>query len=315
MSSEQQSAATPTPATAGAADSIMPTQNKEAEDLLKQTSLLKEQVNEATAERERLRKMEQQLAYYQAKEREEAEIYKKNQEPKFNEYVAGLVTASGKELTELEKKQYYEAFTNPQHKHHAERMYNAHVHTVQLAASKKAKEDEMSAALAAKEAEIKRLSEAIAKSNSAVGGMRASYANAMKLETPAAAAAEENRKEVGVSASRMGLNEIMNAPPSVAELPFLREHGFCTEVGVNASATAAANGQRLMPVSVAAAREHRNLYDPETHEPNFPASARYVSPATFAWYINHSSILSDDVSDMVAINASRTFIEEKRVEN
>jgi small-conductance mechanosensitive channel len=85
-------------------------QNREAEDLLKQTDMLKEQV---TSQDEEVKKMRAKLEYFERKAAEEAEVYKKSQEPRYEEYIAGLEASTGEKLTEAERKQYYSAFTNP----------------------------------------------------------------------------------------------------------------------------------------------------------------------------------------------------------
>ena len=76
------------PAIPSSGQSIMPpaSQNREAEELLKQTDALKEQVNErerqAKAQDAETQKMKAELEYYRKKAAEEAEQYKKAQEPR-----------------------------------------------------------------------------------------------------------------------------------------------------------------------------------------------------------------------------------------
>jgi hypothetical protein len=289
-----------TPASAPASN------NEAAEGLLKQADMLKEQQMEAAKqlEKEKSEKsaMQKELEFYRAKAAAEAEEYKKQQEPKFNEYIEQLQITAGKKLPESKIAQYKTLFTVPQFKEDADAMYAQHKQTVELRASAKKFEEE----LAKERAEKAQLMATQSKLSQQVGGMRKSYADALsaeRIEEPA-------RKEVGVAAS-LNANEIMAAMPSVADLPFLQKYGFSNEVGVNASASG--GGAKLIRTSVQAAREHRLLLD-EDGDLQFPASARYHNPTVFAWMVNEAPLNTMDLSDHVAINASRTFVEEKRVD-
>lgn len=279
----------------------------DAEGLLKQADMLKEQQMEAAKqlEKEKSEKsaMQKELEFYRAKAAAEAEEYKKQQEPKFNEYIEQLQITAGKKLPESKIAQYRTLFTVPQFKEDADAMYAQHKQTVELKASAKKFEEE----LAKERAEKAQLTATLSKASQQVGGMRKSYADALSAER----IEEPVRKEVGVTAS-LNANEIMAAMPSVADLPFLQKYGFSNEVGVNASA-AGGGGAKLIRTSVQAAREHRLLLD-EDGDLQFPASARYHNPTVFAWMVNEAPLNTMDLSDHVAINASRTFVEEKRVD-
>ena len=296
-----------TPASAGAG--ITPQSNPEAEGLLKQADMLKEQQTEAVKalEKERAEKeaIAKELAFFRQKAAKEAEEYRVAQEPKYEEFIKELEITAGK-LSDEKKKQYHSALTNPNFKEDAAIMLAQHKEMVELRASKKKQEEE----LAKERAEKAKLNETVAKASQQVSGMRKSY-----VEASAAAAAEPVRKEVSVTAS-LNANEIMCADPSVAELPFLQKFGYSNNVDVNASAGAASGpfgGIKPIRKSVMAAREHSLLYD-EDGEMNFPNSARYHNPAFFAWMVNEAPMDKVELSDYVSINASKSFLETKRVD-
>ena len=287
---------------------ITPQANPEAETLLKQADILKEQQMEAAKalEKERQDKalLEKEVAHYRAKAAAEAAKYKEAQEPKYKEFIEQLQITAGKTLPEAKLKQYHTLFTDPDFKDDADVMFAAHRETVELKASAKLREEE----LAKERAEKAKLNETLTKASQQVGSMRASYASAV-----APAVEEPARKEVGVSAS-LKANEILCAAPSAAELPFLQKYGFSNEVNVNASGSVYGQQQsRPLRVSIAAPREHRLLYD-EDGDLQFPQSARYTNPARFAWMVNEAPFQTMDLTEHVAINASGTFLEPKRVE-
>jgi len=266
--------------------------------------MLKEQQTEAVKalEKERQEKeaMAKKIAYFEAKEAKEAELYKQAQEPKYNEFIKELEVTAGK-LSEEKKKQYYSAFTKPQFKEDADILFNQHKEMVELRASKKRQEEE----LAKERAEKAELSKTVSKAAQQVSGMRKSYVDA---------SASVERKEVSVVAS-LNANEIMCAEPSVAELPFLQKYGYSNNVDVNASAAASGpfGGTKPIRRTVMAAREHGLLFD-EEGELNFPNSARYHNPTFFAWMVNEAPLDKVDLNDYVSINASKSFIDPKRVD-
>lgn len=297
--------------------SIMPPsgQNKEAEDLLRQTDLLKEQLKDAE-------KLKAENAYWRKKAEEEGEKYKKEREPQAKEYIEAQEKMLGKQLDEAIKKQYMNAFTRPEFKDNADLLWSQHKHTVELAASAKSVQDELSAV----KAERVKLSETLAKVGQQVGGMRASYAQSISHElTPAQSEAakladDANRKAVGVNASRnaLSLNEVMVAHPSAAELPFLVNGGYSRTLNGNVSASSSDYDQnQTIRTSVQAAREHRLLRD-ENGELQFPASMRYHFPAGMGWFCNESGLDRADKNELenyVQINASRSEFERKAVDN
>lgn len=310
MSAEANAQASSAPASAGAGQSITPNANPEAEGLLKQADMLKEQQTEAVSalEKERAEKaaMAAELAFFRKQAAEEAERYKVAQEPKYNEFIKELEVTAGK-LSEEKKKQYYSAFTKPQFKEDAEIMYAQHKEKVELRASKKQFEEEL-----AKEREEKnKLKETANKASQQMSGMRRTYVDATNHQQQQQQV--ETRKEVTVTASLLNPNEIMSADPSVAELPFLQKFGYSNNVDVNASSAGPFGGIKPIRKSVMAAREHGLLYD-EEGELNFPNSARYHNPTFFAWMVNEAPMDKVDLTDFVAINASKSFVETKRVD-
>ena len=280
-----------------------------AEETLKQMDNLKEQLKQAEKEREEAKKMAEELAYHRKKDAEAAEQYKKEREPQAKEYIEAQERILGGPLEEAIKKQYYNAFTNPEFKKNADILWKQHQHALAVEASAKAKEDE----LVKVTTEKAKLSETLSKVGQQAGGMRASYAQSL---TPAQAEAE-NRKAVDVNASdKLGFNEILCATPAAWEmqLPFLVQNRFNPAGGdVNASGTENPYSRR----TVQAAREHPLLID-ENGERQFAASARYLAPHIFGFMCNNSGLAQADpaeLSNYVQFNAARTFSEEKRVDD
>lgn len=307
MSAEPANTNTTTTAPIAVPATAAPTANPEAESLLKQADILKEQQMEAAKALEKERadrsQLEKELAHYRARAAAEAAKYAAAQEPKYKEYVEQLQITAGKTLPEGKLKQYHTLFTDPEFKEDAEVMFAAHREMVELKASAKARDEE----LAKERAEKAKLNETLTKATQQVGSMRKSYADAIQPQEPV-------RKEVGVNCS-LNANEILCAAPSVAELPFLQKYGFSNEVNVNASGSGGGGAQGCKPfrTSIAPAREHRLLYD-EDGDLQFPNSARYTNPTRFAWMVNEAPFQTTDLSEIVSINASGTFIEPKRVE-
>jgi hypothetical protein len=318
MSAEQQqtsTAAPPTGTTGSAAANAAAgaAGNSEAEGLLKQADLLKEQQMESQKALEKQTQeksaMEKELAYYRARAAAEKAKYAAEQEPKFKEYIQELQVTAGKNLPEQKIKQYHTLFTDPEFKDDADAHFARHREMVELKASKKQYEED----LAKERAEKAKLNDTLSKASHQMGGMRKSYADSL------ATAAEQQqreplRKEVNVNAS-LNANEIMCSAAAAVELPFLQRYGFSNEVNVNASSGGGMHGSAMKPIrtSIAAAREHPLLLD-EDGDPQFPYSARYLNPTRFAWMVNEAPFERMDLTEMVAVSASKTFLEEKRVE-
>ncbi|MBX9637212.1 MAG: hypothetical protein K2Q45_06645 [Nitrosomonas sp.] len=303
------SEATPNTATnnAAAPAPAADTASADAQGLLQQADMLKEQQMEAAKLLEKEKQanlaLQRELAAYRAKAEAEQEAYAKAQEPKLQEYLEQIQITAGKKLPESKVLQYRNMFTRLEFKEDADLHYANMREKIELRASAKKAEEE-----AAKlKNEKMQLEVTLSKASQQVGGMRKTYAEALapeRMEEPA-------RKDVSVTAS-LGANEIMCAAPSSADLPFLQKFGFSNEVGVNASENPFGQTKPIRR-SVQAAREHRLLYD-ENGDCQFPASARIHNPHIFGWYVNESPVMTMDLSDMVSINASKTFIEEKRVD-
>jgi hypothetical protein len=307
------------PAAPLASGSLMPgnNANPEAEDLLKQTDLLKGKLSETersrAQEQAEMQKKLARLDYLEQQASQQADKYRKEQEPKYTSFVTGLEQTLGRPLDEEKKKQYYNAFTKPQYADDAEILMKQHEERVSLAASKKSQEDRL------RELELKNkeLTEAVAAAAKSVGGMRSSYAQALSEDVTASSrgADDAQRRTHPSATSQLRANEILCATPSAAELPFLTEYGYASQVSVNASGFGGgSNDTRLFRTSVTAAREHGLLKD-ENRDLQFGAGARYHNPAVFAWMVNDSGLADADLSNYVSINASRTFTERQGVED
>ncbi len=297
---------------------LSPADKQVADETLKQMDNLKEQLRELEKEKEKNKQLEALTARLMEKEKASAEQYKKEREPQAKEYIEAQEKNLGMTLSEALKKQYYNAFTNPEFKQNADLLWKQHQHAVELAASAKAKDEELTVV----RTEKTKLSETLSKVGQQVGGMRASYAQSLTpAQTEAAMRDDEasNRKAVGVNASAagLGLGEIMCATPAAWEmqLPFLVQNNFAPGE-VNASGSYDQN-QVIRRTSVQAAREHRLLRD-EQGEIQFPASMRYLAPHLYGFMCNDSGLAHADSSDLgnyVQFNAERTFVKEKRVDD
>ena len=229
---------------------------KEMESMVKQTDMLKEQLNEkqraleaaenAKAEAAKAAMSSEERAELDALRREkqaQLESYKTANMPKAEEYIKWREEQDGSPLTEKEKHIYLAAFTNPKYKRDGERFERDMRRTVELTASKmkleeerqkheQAQKDEMQKLLAEKQ----RLTELIGQGSA---NMRATYAAMMSQKneslTDEQKKAEEPKTLVGVNASRANPGDILNAKPTDHELGFLSEYNFTNKIDVNAS--------------------------------------------------------------------------------
>ena len=303
--------------------SFVPGSNNDAADLLKQADSLKEQLEEArraqaTAEKSQAEK-DAMLKRLLAKEATESKRYADAQEPKLKEVIEGEEARQGP-MTEDRKTTLRRLFTVPDFKDNAERHYKEHRNAVELAASKKAQEEE----IAALKAEKIKLTELMSRTAQSIGGMRASYAQAMPsaaADIAASAAAEKDaigsRKDVGVEASGLSLSDMMVPVPvpSKESMSWLQPYGYTNEVSVSASVTEDGVMQRAVPRAVHAAPGHRLLYDPEG-ERTHPMSMRWLNPAHAGFMFNNTSLMRDNLDNYVSIDASRSgILEEKRVDD
>jgi chemotaxis protein histidine kinase CheA len=217
---------TPAPAAAAAGGSIMPpgSENKEAESILKQADMLKEQLNakdkatqeqQQTLEKERSEKTKllDELAYYRQKAQAEAKAYAKEQEPKYKEYVAALEEQTGKKFDEEKKKRIYNTFTDPRLKDDVDDMWKVHQHTVSVTAAKHTAEEERKKEKEQYEREKIKLTETLSKAAQSVGSMRATYAQALAPQVSEIPKVENDsyRKSVDVTAG-LHLSDLMEVP-------------------------------------------------------------------------------------------------------
>lgn len=314
----------------GPGQSVMPpgSENREAESILKQADLLKEQLNakdkatqeqQQTLEKERQEKLklQEELAYYRKKAQAEAEAYAKEQEPKYREYIAALEEQTGKKFDEEKKKRIYNTFTDPRLKDDVDDMWKVHQHTVSVTAAKKALEDDREKEKKQYELEKTKLTETLSKAAQSVGSMRATYAQALTPHVTELPKAENDsyRKNVEVTAG-LHLSDMMEVPqPSKFETTQLRAYGYSNEVLVNAAARDEdGNAYRPTRTSIRKAPEHNQLIDPETKDYNFDGSLRYTSPIYYAWLTRESGLLNPDVDVSGLVNVKSFTLEEKRVD-
>lgn len=321
-------AATPTPANGGG--SVMPpgSENKEAESILKQADMLKEQLNakdKATQEqqmalqkeREARAEMEKELAFYRKKAQAEAEKYAKEQEPKVAEYIAGLEEQTGKKFDEEKKKRIYNAFTDPRLKDDADDMWKAHQHTVSVTAAKKSLEEQRENEKKQYEQEKIKLTETLSKAAHSMGSMRATYAQALTPQVSELPKVENDsyRKTVDVTAG-LHLSDLMEVPRATKlDQTVLKAYGYSNEVLVNAAAVdEEGNAYRPLRTHIRKAPEHSQLIDPETKDYNMGGSLRYTSPIYYSWLTNESGLMDRDMDMSNLTNVKSFTLEEKRVD-
>lgn len=297
--------------------SVTPTSNPNAEGLLRQVDSVNSKLEE-TQKREAAALAQAQNAAARANELEarlarQAERYAKAQMPKaeaFIKHMEEALKAEGRTMDEASKKKYISAFTNPDHEEDAAQMWATHEHTVKLAASAKAKEDQ----LKEQEAENARLKETLAKANQTLAnGSRSNYVEA--IAASAASNANDTEETVTIAASgrarqtrSLAAGEIMVAAPAVSELPFLKEAGFSGGFSVTASNASTGEPEyRAMRAAVREAPHHSLMFDRQTKEPNFPYSMRNFHPAIFGWLTNDSGLLHADTSHLTHVTDSKVF--------
>jgi hypothetical protein len=303
-------------------------ENKEAESILKQADMLKEQLNakdKATQEqqltlqkeREARSEMEKELLYYRKKAQAEAEKYAKEQEPKVQEYIASLEEQTGKKFDEEKKKRIYNAFTDPRLKDDADDMWKSHQHTVSVTAAKKKIEEERDNERKQYQTEKASLTETLSKAAQSVGSMRANYAQALAPRAAEVPKVEVDnyRKTVDVNAG-LHLSDLMEVPqPSKYDQTVLKAYGYSNEVLVNAAAVDDdGNSYRPLRTHIRKAPEHSQLIDPETKDYNFGAGLRYTSPVYYSWLTRESGLLDREMDMSNLTNVKSFTLEEKRVD-
>jgi HK97 family phage prohead protease len=304
---QQQQATLSTPA-AGAASVADP--EKEAQSLLKQGSILQDDLLRVNKEKEDAMAELKELRRFKA---ERDEQYRKDNEPRAQEFIATMEEAKGAKLTDAERAKYTALFTRFEFKKDADDQWAMQQfgaknkqEMVALTASKNAAMEELKNA----QAEKQKLTETLSKGAS---NMRSNYA--ANFATPSSEQ-KQQQQQADVAASRtggarLGANEIMCPHPSVADMGFFKELGFQTQVGVNASASEDGVEPKQLRTSVQAARTHRLLIDPATGEEQFPNSARYHYPHIFGWMVNESGLATADLSNYTQYNQAREVREIK----
>jgi hypothetical protein len=281
-----------------------------AEELLAQADSLKERGADAEKALAALKRENELLKardeMYKAREAKERADYAAAQEPKFREFIEPLKASMGGAMTESMEQAYRETFCNPDFKEHARGFIAQHEQRVALMASKLAAEEKLAAVMREKE----ELQSAVTKTAAVINSSRSSFAHTLR---GAEDDDDSNKRKVDVGASKeLHLSGMMEIPnPSLAELPFLKQHGFGTSAQVTAS-TADGTGEfrRAMPRTIERPREHRNLFT-DDGELALPNSARYQHPAMFAWMVQAYKNGPDDFSDMARMRPDKSFIERR----
>jgi len=302
MSADQAAAAAAAAATVGGAPAVT------AEELLSQTDQLKAHL---AAQEERSKQMEEALARYQAKEKQEAEDYAKAQAPKAEAYIQALTASrNGAALPEKMVLGFRDTFCNPQYKEAAGVLEQQGRDIVEMMASKKSAEERAAAA----EAQAKSYQTAVTKTSEILNHSRSDFAAALASPASSSLGGDDasRRKTVeDVTAGRggggLGANQILNPEPSVNELPFMKHYGYVSQSGsASVNASALAPGERFAPRSFPVAASHRLQKDQDGND-RHPASWRKTTPAMFAWMCDQEGLRSDggDISDVVTLNASK----------
>ena len=314
---------------------------KTLEEMVKQTDMLKQQLNEANAARSAAEKAQQEAAKAQLADKERDELaalradkeaqlkkYHEEQLPKAEQYIKFLEEVEGAPVHDTDKQVYINAFTIPKedYQRQAQRFMN-HMEShqkqaVEMAASKKALEDKEAAYKKEKDEFAKKEKKMAELLSQAGPNMKASYEAAF-LSSPnfqvpdkKDEAKEEPRKEsVGMNASRIAPGEVANPPPGEHERGFLELYNYTSSIDMNASNNDPfAAPQRLFPASMPAISVHNQLTNREG-DLNFPWSDRYHNPAKFSWLEHRSGLATaDNLMDFVNMNASKELREVKREE-
>jgi hypothetical protein len=328
MSADSNNTAAATPVAAataamGPGQSVTPTPNPSAENLLRQADSISLKLEQTQKEKADALARAQELSETNRimKDRldRQAKIYADRAEPMYQEWLKQFeasLTAEGRPpLSEETKKQYRQAFTDPDLEDRRAELWASHQQTVKLAASRKALEDRIKE----QDAEQARLKDEVAKANQKLGnGLRAGYVEAITAsagtgandteETVAVTASGGRARGPGASARALAPGEIMVQAASMAELPFLKKAGFSGGFSVTASNASTGEPEyRAMRGTVMAAPAHSLLHDPQTKDLNFPRSIRYSHPAIFGWLTTESGLLQADVSHMTSVMNSSVF--------
>jgi len=285
-------------------------------ELLMETDKLKTALNNESSNRQslekkaadmeaRLKDYESKLAIFAEKERQEAEAYAKQQLPKYESYIQALTASkAGARLSEDDKAGFKKTFTDIRMKKAAEFYEAQYADMMEVKASREKEEAEKKAL----KDELEKLKQTTNTTVRMLSNARTGFATALDHT----ATNDAIPKEVDVSASKtstnLKLSDMMTVPaPSIAELPFLKQHRYAAAGDVTASAYG--NGERpyVSEIPVAAtSRLHLN----EEGELNFPESARNVPGCDvfFHWMCNNDELRTGDLSDIVRVSAQHNKI-------
>ena len=291
----------PTATTTGPAGATPQQESIPGHELLLETNNMKHALNNELKARQEMEERtkalekknqdyEAKLKYFEEKERQEAEAYAKQQEPKAERYIQALTASkAGAMLTEADKQGFRRAFMDIKMRKNAEFYDKQYEEMVELQAAKEKEATEKKALLE----EVEKLKNANAMGAKLINNARTNFVNA--LETPT------TTTEAAVAASKgLELNGMMEVPiPSLAELPFLRQGGYRASSDVNASQYGAS---KPMVTHVPIYATNR-LHEDENGELNFPNSARNIPgcDVIFHWMCDNPHLRSGDLGSLVNI--------------
>jgi len=301
-----------------------PVPRADAAELLKQADGLKDENMEKEEELKKLRAMLEEnngrLAGFEAEDAKRRKQYAEKYTVDYDTFVKAIEEGTGKPMSELLKAQYEKTFTDPDFEEAREGLWLNHTRMADVAASKKALDDEL---LVLKD-KNRKLGETVDKATGVIVNARRKEEIVTTItpeqEKQALAADDSARTQhAGVNASgRTPLEpgQLMRAVPHAKELPFLRGYGFDAQVEVNASDRKDGYNpaRRREPMQLYEPPVHKQFYDADTGECNFPNSARHfdASRNMFAfWCDPRVGMATKDLTSFVKLEASRNTLERK----
>lgn len=279
------------------------------EELLKQVDRLKEQENQRKEENERLR---EENARFRAWQQQQVEEYAKAQLPKYEEFVKVLKEQEGEDFfSEQQLVQYKNAFCDPAFKEDCALLEKQHLSRVETAASKK----KMAEELEQLRKDNEQLKQVVNKTTQVMNHSRSEIANVLSgdKDVDKMAADASTRKRGTIEASReLTLKGMMVAEsPSVAELGFLKKHGFSAAPEGEVNASQCADGEwRPLPTTFKPAPLHRNSFD-QYGDKQFPLSWRENNKQIFSWMCGNDGLRNGDLSHLVSFNTKFDLKETK----
>ena len=273
--------------------------------------MLKEQLDVSSRQRDdtqrKLDAYEAEIKQYRAEKQAEQDAYSKAQEPKYSAYVQDLEASRKEKLSEPQREGYRQTFCDMRFKAAAKDLEMQLNEKVELRASLKAALDKASV----EEEHRKTLETSVTKTTAILNNSRADFAKT--IDNGQASSEDEQRRKVKAdveASANLGLNQMMCAPASIAELPFAQAYGYRSEVDVNASATDPYGGGRLFRKTMPVAASHKHLID-EDGNSNFPASARIHNKYFFSWMCDNDFLREGNLNDLVVLNASKNTVIRK----